>query len=42
VLVQVLMALLFGFLGLLLAVPLLAAGKVLVRTLYVEPIADAA
>src|SRR5690606_34620607 len=42
VLVQVLMALLFGFLGLLLAVPVLAAGKVLVQTLYIEPVADAA
>ncbi len=42
VLVQVLMALLFGFLGLLLAVPVLAAGKVLVRTLYIEPVANAA
>ena len=41
VLVQVLMALLFGFLGLLLAVPVLAAGKVLVRTLYIEPVANA-
>ncbi|HEY8467993.1 MAG TPA: AI-2E family transporter [Longimicrobiales bacterium] len=41
VLVQVLMSVLFGFLGLLLAVPALAAGKVLIQTLYVEGVADA-
>jgi predicted PurR-regulated permease PerM len=35
---QVLMAVLFGFLGLLLAVPLLAATVVLTRRLYVEPL----
>lgn len=37
---QTLMATLFGFLGLLLAVPILAAGKVLVQELYVEGVAD--
>lgn len=42
VLVQVLMSLLFGFLGLLLAVPVLAAARVLIRTLYIEPVADTA
>lgn len=36
--VQAIMAVLFGFLGLLLAVPVLAAGLVLVRRLYVEPL----
>jgi predicted PurR-regulated permease PerM len=35
---QTLMAVLFGFLGLLLAVPILAAGLVLVRELYVKPL----
>lgn len=35
---QALMAIIFGFLGLLLAVPILAAGIVLIRTLYVEPL----
>lgn len=39
-LVQVLMSVLFGFLGLLLAVPALAAGKVLIQALYVEAVAD--
>jgi len=34
------MATLFGFLGLLLAVPILAMGKILVEDLYVEAIAD--
>jgi predicted PurR-regulated permease PerM len=37
---QTLMATLFGFLGLLLAVPILATGKILVEELYVEPVAD--
>jgi predicted PurR-regulated permease PerM len=37
---QTMMAALFGFLGLLLAVPILAAGKVMVEELYVESIAD--
>jgi predicted PurR-regulated permease PerM len=37
---QSFMAALFGFLGLLLAVPILAFGKVLVQELYVEPVAD--
>jgi predicted PurR-regulated permease PerM len=40
-LVQVLMSVLFGFLGLLLAVPALAAAKVLIQALYVEAVADA-
>ncbi|HUH13137.1 MAG TPA: AI-2E family transporter, partial [Longimicrobiales bacterium] len=39
---QALMAVIFGFLGLLLAVPILAAALVLVRTLYVEPMEEAA
>jgi predicted PurR-regulated permease PerM len=38
VLFQTLMAVIFGFLGLLLAVPILAAVMVLVKTLYVEPL----
>jgi predicted PurR-regulated permease PerM len=37
---QTMMAALFGFLGLLLAVPILAAAKILVEELYVEGIAD--
>ena len=37
---QSVMAGLFGFLGLLLATPALAFGKVLVQQLYVEPVAD--
>lgn len=37
---QALMAALFGFLGLLLAVPILAAGKVVVKELYVEEVAE--
>lgn len=37
ILFQSLMALVFGFLGLLLAVPILATAMVLVRELYVEP-----
>lgn len=37
VLFQALMAILFGFLGLLLAVPILAVVMVLVRRLYIEP-----
>jgi predicted PurR-regulated permease PerM len=37
---QTMMAVLFGFLGLLLAVPILASAKVLVQELYVEGIAD--
>lgn len=37
ILFQSLMAVMFGFLGLLLAVPILASGMVLVRELYVEP-----
>lgn len=37
---QSLMAVIFGFLGLLLAVPVLAAGMVLVQTLYVEPLEE--
>lgn len=37
---QAMMATLFGFLGLLLAVPILAAGKVVVQELYVEEVAD--
>ncbi|MBX6362591.1 MAG: AI-2E family transporter [Gemmatimonadetes bacterium] len=40
ILFQALMAILFGFLGLLLAVPLLSAMIVVVRRLYVEPEAD--
>ncbi|HET9986471.1 MAG TPA: AI-2E family transporter [Longimicrobiales bacterium] len=40
ILFQALMAILFGFLGLLLAVPFLSAVIVLVRRLYVEPEAD--
>ncbi len=39
---QAAMATLFGFLGLLLAVPMLAAGKVVVQELYVEEVAEAA
>jgi predicted PurR-regulated permease PerM len=34
------MAALFGFLGLLLAVPILATAKILIEELYVESIAD--
>jgi predicted PurR-regulated permease PerM len=37
---QALMATLFGFLGLILAVPLLASVKILVQELYVEGVAD--
>ncbi|MBR9989790.1 MAG: AI-2E family transporter [Gemmatimonadetes bacterium] len=37
---QALMAALFGFLGLLLAVPILATAKVLIQELYVESVAD--
>jgi predicted PurR-regulated permease PerM len=37
---QTMMAALFGFLGLLLAVPILATGRILVEELYVESIAD--
>ena len=37
---QALMATLFGFLGLLLAVPILAMAKILVQELYVEAVAD--
>jgi predicted PurR-regulated permease PerM len=37
---QTMMAALFGFLGLLLAVPILATSKVLVEELYVEGVAD--
>ena len=37
---QAAMATLFGFLGLLLAVPILAAGKVVVEDLYVEEVAE--
>jgi predicted PurR-regulated permease PerM len=37
---QTLMATLFGFLGLILAVPILATGKILVEELYVEAVAD--
>jgi predicted PurR-regulated permease PerM len=37
---QAMMATLFGFLGLLLAVPLLASVKILVQELYVEGVAD--
>jgi predicted PurR-regulated permease PerM len=37
---QTMMGLLFGFLGLLLAVPILATGKTLVQELYVEGVAD--
>jgi predicted PurR-regulated permease PerM len=36
ILAQALMALLFGFLGLMCAVPLLAAGMVAVKMLYIE------
>ncbi len=39
---QSLMAVIFGFLGLLLAVPILAAVMVLIETLYVEPMEAAA
>jgi predicted PurR-regulated permease PerM len=42
VLFQTLMAVIFGFLGLLLAVPILAVVMVLVKTLYVEPMEAAA
>jgi predicted PurR-regulated permease PerM len=42
VLFQTLMAVVFGFLGLLLAVPILAVVMVLVKTLYVEPMEKAA
>ncbi len=38
VLFQSFMALIFGFLGLLVAVPLLAAALVAVKSLYVEPL----
>jgi predicted PurR-regulated permease PerM len=37
---QTMMAALFGFLGLLLAVPILATAKILIQELYVESIAD--
>jgi predicted PurR-regulated permease PerM len=37
---QTMMATLFGFLGLLLAVPILATAKILVQELYVESVAD--
>jgi predicted PurR-regulated permease PerM len=37
---QTMMAALFGFLGLLLAVPILATSKILIEELYVESIAD--
>jgi predicted PurR-regulated permease PerM len=37
---QAMMAALFGFLGLLLAVPILAASKILIQELYVEGVAD--
>ncbi|MGH7445610.1 MAG: AI-2E family transporter, partial [Longimicrobiales bacterium] len=37
---QATMAALFGFLGLLLAVPILAAGKVVVKELYVDEVAE--
>jgi len=37
---QAVMATLFGFLGLLLAVPILAASKILVQIFYVEDVAD--
>jgi predicted PurR-regulated permease PerM len=37
---QTMMAALFGFLGLLLAVPILAASKILIEELYVESVAD--
>lgn len=37
---QTMMGLLFGFLGLLLAVPILATGKILIQELYVEGVAD--
>jgi predicted PurR-regulated permease PerM len=36
IIAQALMALVFGFLGLLVAVPMLAAGMVAVKMLYVE------
>jgi predicted PurR-regulated permease PerM len=39
---QVVMGVLFGFLGLFLAVPILAAVRVLVERLYVEPLEDGA
>lgn len=42
ILFQALMGILFGFLGLLLAVPILAGGMVLVRELYVEPLENGA
>ena len=38
ILAQALMAIVFGFLGLLVAVPLLAAGKVAIQMLYVEDV----
>lgn len=37
---QTMFGLLFGFLGLLLAVPILATGKILIEELYVEGVAD--
>jgi predicted PurR-regulated permease PerM len=37
---QTMFGLLFGFLGLLLAVPMLATGKILIEELYVEGVAD--
>jgi predicted PurR-regulated permease PerM len=37
---QTMMAALFGFLGLLLAVPILATSKILVEELWVEDVAD--
>ena len=40
VLFQALMAILFGFLGLLLAVPILAVLMVLIRRLYIEPMEE--
>lgn len=42
VLFQSLMAVIFGFLGLLLAVPILAVAMVMAKTLYVEPMEEAA
>lgn len=42
ILVQSLMAVMFGFLGLLLAVPILAAGKVLTDRLYIKPMEETA
>jgi predicted PurR-regulated permease PerM len=42
ILAQSLMAVLFGFLGLLLAMPALAATVVIVKRLYVEEVANSA